>query len=172
MLKRGDLDSLCAAYFETVLQWIRATGRVSVGEAEEIRQMVFVRFVREVRQGHQCRLPIGAALFRIADWTTKGYIAAAATQGEREQVVRDIPGEEPVDPNALREMEQVGQDDDVKAIFARLPDRERVLMMLHTFDDLSLTQCAEAMGIEPNNAHQIHHRAMRRIARWIAEEGV
>mgnify|MGYP003346959545 CR=1 FL=1 len=41
-----DLDSVVASYWEPVLNWIRATGKVRGGEAEEVRQEVFLRVYR------------------------------------------------------------------------------------------------------------------------------
>jgi len=166
-----DLDHVVASYWVPVLNWIRASGRVRCGEVEEVRQEVFLRVTREIQSGMRYRLPIGAAIFQITNWTLRGYVARAAGRREREQLIGELPGDEPVDHGASREIDQVGQDEVVEALFRRLGDREGTLMTMHYLEGLELSEVAEAMGITANNAHQIHHRAKNRIHGWLAEEG-
>ncbi len=166
-----DLDTVVATYWDTVLQWIRSTGKVRGGEAEEVRQDVFLRVTREIRAGKQYRLPIGAAIFQITNWTLQGYVANAAGNREREELLGEYAGDEPADGAALREIDQVGQDEVVEQLFARLGDREGTLMTMHYLQGLELAEVAEAMGITGNNAHQIHHRAKQRIHQWLVEDG-
>jgi DNA-directed RNA polymerase specialized sigma24 family protein len=45
-----------------VLAWIHTTARVSAGEAEDIRQEVFVRITREIRGGMDYRIPVGMSM--------------------------------------------------------------------------------------------------------------
>lgn len=165
-----DLDSVVAEYWEPVLQWIRSTGRVRGGEAEEVRQEVFLRVTREIRSGMQYRLPIGAAIYRITNWTLQGYVASAAGRREHERPVGDAPVDEPVDHGAQVAIDQVGQDEAVEELFGRLHGQESRLMTLHYLEGLELSEVAEAMGITANNAHQIHHRAKKRIHQWLVEE--
>ena len=169
LLKAGDLDTLCAYYWDPVLAWIHTTARVSAGEAEDIRQEVFMRITREIRGGLDYRIPVGAAIFKIAGWTTRGYVERAAKRGEREAYSEDIDPEGP-DERAAYQLDQVGQDDDVTRLFAGLPDRERQLMTLVYLEKMTLAEAAEVMGIKGNNAHQIHHRAKDKLARLIAED--
>ncbi len=166
-----DLDHVVATYWEPVLNWIRSTGRVRGGEAEEVRQEVFLRVTREIRGGMRYRLPIGAAIFRITNWTLRGYVAGAAGRREHEGPVGELPADEPTDDGALRDIDAVGQDEVVEALFARLGDREGTLMTMHYLQGLELSEVAEMMGITGNNAHQIHHRAKRRIHEWLVEDG-
>lgn len=164
-----DLDTVVATYWDPVLQWIRSTGRVRGGEAEEVRQEVFLRVTREIRAGRQYGLPIGAAIYQITNWTLRGYVAGAAGRREHERPIGDMPHEEPVDVGAGDEIDQVGQDEVVEQLFARLGDREGTLMTMLYLQGLGLPEVAEAMGITANNAHQIHHRAKQRIHLWLVE---
>lgn len=164
-----DLDHVVASYWDPVLQWIRSTGKVRGGEADEVRQEVFLRVTREITAGRRYGLPLGAAIFQITNWTLRGYVADAARRREREQPVGDHAGDEPVDVAAVAEIDQVGHDDVVRALFARLGDREGTLMTLHYLEGLDLAEVAEALGITANNAHQIHHRAKKRIHTWLVE---
>ena len=167
-----DLDHVVASYWEPVLNWIRSTGRVRGGEAEEVRQEVFLRVTREIRGGMRYRLPIGAAIYRITNWTIQGYVARAAGRREHENPMGDLPANEPVDHGAQVAIDQVGQDEAVEEIFGRLHGQEGRLMTLHYLEGLELSEVAEAMGITANNAHQIHHRAKNRIHGWLVEEGL
>lgn len=164
-----DLDHVVGFYWEPVLQWIRSTGRVRGGEAEEVRQEVFLRVTREIRGGMRYRLPLGAAIFQITNWTVKGYVATAAGRRGRENPFGEMPADDPVDHGALREIDAVGQDDVVEELFRRLGDRESTLMTMHYLEGLELSEVAEMMGITGNNAHQIHHRAKRRIHEWLVQ---
>jgi RNA polymerase sigma factor (sigma-70 family) len=166
-----ELDTVVASYWEPVLQWIRSTGKVRGGEAEEVRQEVFLRVTREIRAGRRYGLPIGAAIYQITNWTIRGYVARAAGHREREQPIGDMPYREPVDHRAGDEIDRVGQDDLVQQLFDRLGDREGTLMTMHYLQGLELAEVAEAMGITANNAHQIHHRAKQRIHVWLVEDG-
>ena len=128
-----------------------------------------MRITREIRGGMDYRLPVGAAIFKIATWTTKGYVKRATKRGLREAYSEDLTQEGP-DPRAEHQLDQVGQDDDVARMFAGLPDRERQLMTLVYLDKLKLSEAAEVMGVTGNNAHQIHHRAKQKLAQLIAED--
>lgn len=128
-----------------------------------------MRITREIRGGMDYRLPVGAAIFKIAGWTARGYVKRVATRRGREAYSEDITTEG-TDPGAEHQLDQVGQDDDVARLFAGLPDRERELMTLVYLDKLTLSEAAEVMGVKGNNAHQIHHRAKDKLARLIAED--
>ena len=160
-----------ALYWEPVLGWIHATARVHPGEAEEVRQQVFLRVTREIGSGKEYRLPFGAAIFNIAGWTTHGYVERQAKRGEREAAIGDADHQNLVDDGPRREIDEIGQDDDVARLFARLPQREAQLMTLHYVEGMPLSEVAEVMEIAANNAHQIHHRAKRRLLQLIAEDG-
>ena len=166
-----DLDSVVASYWDPVLQWIRSTGKVRGGEADEVRQEVFLRVTREIRAGKRYGIPLGAAIFQITNWTIRGYVSRAAGRREHEEAFGEMPGDEPFDPGAQAQIDQVGEDDLVEELFARLGDREGTLMTMHYLQGLDLAEVAEAMGITANNAHQIHHRAKKRISEWLAEGG-
>lgn len=171
MLARGDLDRLFALYWEPVLGWIYATARVHPGEAEEIRQQVFLRITRELGRGKKYRLPFGAAIFNIAGWTTRGYVEGQAKLGEREAAMGDDDHQDLVDDRPRREIDEIGQDDDIAQLFARLPQREAQLMTMHYLEGMPLSEVAEVMEIAANNAHQIHHRAKQHLLQLIAEDG-
>ena len=164
-----DLNHVVASYWDPVLQWIRSTGKVRGGEADEVRQEVFLRVTREIRSGKRYRVPIGAAIFQITNWTISGYVSGVAGRREREQAFGEHPGDEPFDLGAEADIDQVGQDEVVEALFARLGDREGTLMTLHYLQGLDLAEVAKAMDITANNAHQIHHRAKKRIHEWLVE---
>ncbi len=166
----GDLDRLFAYYWEPVLSWIHTYANVRAGEADEIRQQVFERVIREIRAGRTYPLPFGGAIFRIAGWTTQGYVQKAARCGEHEISVGDDDHEQPTGPDPLREIEQMGEHEDLLQQFDRLPERERTLMGYVYLEDLSLLEAAAKMGISGNNAHQIHHRAKRKLMEMIAED--
>ncbi len=166
-----DLDSVVATYWDTVLQWIRSTGKVRGGEAEEVRQDVFVRVIREIRAGNRYPVPIRAAIYQITNWTIMGFVAGAAGHHEREQPIGDGPVHEPADDGALREIDGIGEDEVVEQLLARLGDREGTLMTMLYLEGLTLPEVAQAMDITGNNAHQIHFRAKQRIHEWLVEGG-
>jgi RNA polymerase sigma factor (sigma-70 family) len=167
-----DLDTIVATWWEPVMQWILSTRKVRGGEVDEVRQEVFLRLTREIRAGRRYRVPLHVVVFKMTSWTVQGYVQKAAGHREREEMLGEMPADEPVDHGALREIDAIGEDDLMDDLFARLGDREGTLMRLHYVEGIPLADVAGIMGITANNAHQIHHRAKRHLAAVLAEEAL
>jgi len=58
----------------------------------------------------------------------------------------------------------------VHALLKRLPPREREILILRYFDDLSQTQVAKALGISQMHVSRIERRALRKLRRMIERE--
>lgn len=61
------------------------------------------------------------------------------------------------------ELEELRRD--VRAAVDALPDREAQIIRAHWFDDLTLAQAGQALGISAERARQIEQRALERLSR-------
>lgn len=51
----------------------------------------------------------------------------------------------------------------LKTAIAALPERERILLALHYFEDLKMTEIAGILGISGTRAFQLHRRALEKL---------
>lgn len=70
-------------------------------------------------------------------------------------------------PYAIHQQQQ--HVDYLHLYVARLPERERQLVQMHYFDQVSFVQIAEAMGVSKPRVSQLHAQAIARIRAWFAE---
>jgi RNA polymerase sigma factor (sigma-70 family) len=50
-----------------------------------------------------------------------------------------------------------------EAIMARLPERERLVVTLHHYEELPMQQVAAILGVSPSTAYRLHRRALLRL---------
>jgi RNA polymerase sigma factor (sigma-70 family) len=55
---------------------------------------------------------------------------------------------------------------------ARLPEDEKLLVTLYYYEELSLEEVAEVLGVTPNQASEIHARAILRLKSRVHERGL
>ena len=104
--------------------------------------------------------PLAEDLLQTA--LTKAYLAWGRVEGDPEPYVRRIlvttyaswwrrrwNGEQPTDelPDAGRHDERVGESGDLWDALGRLPRRQRAVVVLRYFEDLTEAQTAEQLGI-------------------------
>jgi RNA polymerase sigma-B factor len=70
-----------------------------------------------------------------------------------------------VDPD----IELVGQDDELRRALAHLPDRERMIMVLRFFREMSQQEVADRLGISQMHVSRLQQRALQHLRKWIQE---
>jgi RNA polymerase sigma factor for flagellar operon FliA len=50
---------------------------------------------------------------------------------------------------------------------ARLPEREKLVVTLYYYEELSLSEIAEVLGVSESRASQIHTKAVLRLKAWL-----
>jgi RNA polymerase sigma factor for flagellar operon FliA len=109
-----------------------------------------------------------------ADVRLSGYLAGIATaiamgtMASRPRESVDPDGRDVTPENLVGDAELVTQ---VRAIVARLPDRERALIERHYFGDETLDAAAAALGLSKSWGSRLHARAIESIARELRKQG-
>jgi RNA polymerase sigma-B factor len=67
-------------------------------------------------------------------------------------------------------IESVGDREAIKAALSRLPARERVIIILRYYQELSQTEIARRLGISQMHVSRLQHRALDRLKEVLGEE--
>jgi RNA polymerase sigma factor for flagellar operon FliA len=109
-----------------------------------------------------------------ADARLTGYLAGIATaiaMGHMASTTREsalADGRDVTPENLVGEAELVTH---IRAIVAKLPDRERTLIERHYFGDETLDAAAAALGLSKSWGSRLHARAIESIARELRKRG-
>ena len=128
------------------------------GEADDVAQDAFLRSWRQARDWRPGQARFDTWLHRVVL-----NLCYDRLRKRREVLVPEPP--EQMDP-ALpvdRRMERDETVRHVRAALARLPERQREAIMLHTYQDLSNIQTAQVMGISVEALESLLSRARRTL---------
>lgn len=154
LLAVGDHAALLAAYYPTILLRLR-TRRLSLGEAEDVRQRVVEHLLRELKSGKTFGVPFRVIVHQRTTWELLDHYTR---QKRREAEL----SEEPEDLSTT-DLDQVESDLDFDRLLVDLPARERQAVALRWREGLDVPQIAGLLGIETNAVHQALFRAHRRL---------
>ena len=152
------VSSLYLRYFDRLYTYLRMALRDS-HEAEDVAQEAFLSMLAALPQ-YEVRLsqPFRVLLFRIArnrsiDHLRKhGTVAVEAP--EEVDRLRDALSEDP--PRAFDSI----SDGELAAYMARLPVKQRQVVMLRYTLDFSSEEIGEVLGSTPQAVRNLHHRAL------------
>lgn len=125
-------------------------------DAEEIVQEVFMRLSRSGRHYH----PQGkfkAWLFQIA----ANRIRSLAASRSRDMVRRIEFEQLQVVEGTEQTSDQVLDRDLVRKALASLPEQHRLVLVLRELEGFGYDTIARSLGLSPENARVMHHRARR-----------
>ena len=80
-------------------------------------------------------------------------------------------GELPELPERDQSLERLLREESLAALAAalgKLKERERDLLLLHYYENKSLKEIAEMMGMSYSNARLVHKKALGRMKEWLA----
>ncbi|MBI3599705.1 MAG: sigma-70 family RNA polymerase sigma factor, partial [Nitrospinae bacterium] len=97
----------------------------------------------------------GVSLFSIED------LGGKSSDGEKRDLLECLAGTKEGDPETLA---RIGE---IKEVIARaideLPEKERLLVSLYYYEDLTMKEIGEVMGITESRVSQIHTKATLRL---------
>jgi RNA polymerase sigma-B factor len=67
------------------------------------------------------------------------------------------------------ELESIGDREAIKTALAHLPPRERVIIVMRYYQDLSQTEIARRLGISQMHVSRLQHRALERLKQMLTE---
>jgi RNA polymerase sigma factor (sigma-70 family) len=152
-----DLDEVFARYLDPVYRFIYS--RVGNREdAEDLTSEVFLKATRQL-DGARAEASVAQWLYTVArtvlaDHWRRYYRSGPVLQLNEERA-SEIPDTDPVMPSerSARLVEQV---------LGLLPDRYRHVLELRFLRGYSIQETAHEMGVTPENAKVIQHRALAR----------
>lgn len=159
----SDLDAVIARYLDPVYSFLyRRVGNRE--DAEDLTSEVFLRAARQIDPTRP-ELSVARWLFTVArtvlaDHWRKYYQSGASVplDEEMEHAAEESPVEEPSD--ASMQM--------LQTVLTALPDRYRQVLELRFLRSYSIQETAREMGVTPENAKVLQHRALARAVQ-IAE---
>jgi RNA polymerase sigma factor (sigma-70 family) len=154
LLAAGDHGTLLAAYYPTILLRLRLR-RLTLAEAEEVRQRVVEHLLRELRGGKTYSVPFRVVVHQRTTWELLDYYA--------EQKRRQSELVERQEEASAADVDRAEADLDFDLLMAGLTDRERRAVVLRWREGLEVPQIAEIIGVETNAVHQTLFRAHRKL---------
>jgi RNA polymerase sigma factor (sigma-70 family) len=159
---RAQLEKLHAASFG----WALSCCRHNHAEAEEVLQTVYLKIL----QG-KARYD-GAS--KLQTWLF-AVIRNTASSERRKTLVRSIatpPFENKIDPPSHVQLERSEMQRRFQQALQRLPARQRETLHLVFYQELTLSEAAQVMGISIGSARQHYERGKKRLRELLDREEV
>jgi RNA polymerase sigma-70 factor, ECF subfamily len=166
--RAGDVkafEALVQRYERPVLAIARRFAR-DVDDAEDLAQRAFIN---AAERAHGWRGgSFKSWLFRIITNLSKNYLRDTARFDRSEEAQEwEAPAVEPTAHARMEAQEQRGQ---VREAIARLPKRQREVLLLRVDGDLPFAEVAETLGITEVNAKVNFHHAVQKLKAWLKPE--
>ena len=150
--------------FFHVLRMVRGDGEL----ARDLVQKVFLQAWAK-RASFRGDAAVRTWLLRIATNLTLNEL-------RRSHRHQEVPGPEShelgvVDATALRALEAGRQREQLASAVQELPPKQRAVVLLRLYEDLTFGEIAEVLDITANNAKVHFHHATKAIKRLLAREG-
>lgn len=132
--------------------------------ADEIVQMSFVQAYT-----HLARFR-GESSFKT--WLHRVALNLCRDRARSDRRRVDVPVEEVLDRTAHSEpsLEDVVLGGSLERKLGELPDKQRSVLNLRIWSDLSFKEIAKLMGSSENSAKVNYHHAIRRLRQWLVED--
>lgn len=147
---RGELHAFCVR-------------RIDRAEVEDVMAEVFAVVWRKIGS-----VTVGkerAWLYSIARNVIRNQWRGTSRRRRLENRVQGLPGDEPARPETI--VIRRARDEALLRAVDRMPERDREILMLSAWDDLSGPEIAGVLGISVSSAQQRLHRAKKRLAKTL-----
>lgn len=156
-----------------VLDWVPRSVRDKARSIERANAALELRLGRaptEAQLAAELSVTVGELGRWLTDVANSSLLsldeAFAAREGTRSALAdgTDLDTQDPAGLAQARELKQ-----HLAAAITRLPERERLVVSLHYYDELSLVEVAHVLGVSGSRASQLHAQAMLRLRPALAE---
>jgi RNA polymerase sigma-70 factor (ECF subfamily) len=131
--------------------------------ADEIVQMTFVQAYTHLANFRE------EASFRT--WLHRVALNLCHDRGRAERRRADVSVEDALDASAIEpRLEDVVLGGTLERRIAALPDRQRTVLNLRLWGDLSFKEISNLLGTTENSAKVNYHHAIRRLRQWVTGE--
>jgi RNA polymerase sigma-70 factor (ECF subfamily) len=163
--RRGDVkafEALVRRYQRPVLGIARRFAR-DEDDAEDLAQRAFINAAE--RAGGWRGGSFKSWLFRIVVNLAKNHLR------DTSRFERDEHHEESAAPEAHDRLETREQQQALREAVARLPKRQREVLLLRIDGDLPFAEIAQTLGITEVNAKVNFHHAVQKLKEWLKPQG-
>jgi len=160
-----DLELALAELHPMSWRWALGLCGGRRSEAEDVLQTAYLKVI-DGRARFAGQSSLKTWLFAV--------IRRTAAERRRTAWLRDLlllrwRTPEPAPPTPIEEVDRAGQRARVRAALGRLPRRQREVIELVFFHDLSIAQAGEVMAVTLGSARQHYERGKQRLAVLLAE---
>ncbi len=162
-----------------VLDWVPRSVRSRARDIERATvrlQYTLQRAPTELELANELKLDIDELRSRLLEISHSGMAALDESwnvpPSRRPHTPRSprLADSEMVDPARLFEASEL--KDRVAEVIGRLPAREQLVVGLYYYENLSLRDVADLIGISRSGIAHVHARAVKRMRSWIGDAGI
>lgn len=166
---RRAFDTLIRRHQRGVWRVVQRTLRNEADTADVVQQ-AFVRALRAL-PGFRGAATVRSWLYRIAINCAFSWLRDHKREVPTEpDELKDAHGEVPsIEPTATQQLESQDRGEALRAAVARLPPKQKQVLELRVFDDLSFREVAELADCSENTAKVNFHYALKRLRELMAE---
>ncbi|MDB5106690.1 MAG: polymerase, sigma-24 subunit, subfamily, partial [Fibrobacteres bacterium] len=139
-------------------------------EAEDAAQETFVKVYHALRD-FRMESKFSSWLYRIAVNTCKNRVVSRSYQESRNH--RDLEAAEtdgaPSSPSPDQVLEAKGRGERIEEAIGRLPEEQRVLVVLRDVEGRSYEEIAETTGLNPGTVKSRLNRGRRQLQEWLRD---
>ncbi len=133
-----------------------------LAEAEDLTQETLLQVARRWRRVHRMSHPLAYARRVLINLAVDGAGRRSRRRQELEES-SDRRLQERADESAAADLERIAVRAELLSAIGRLPPRQRAVLVLRYFDDLSEAQAAEALGCSIGTVKSTASRALARL---------
>lgn len=160
----AEIAAFEAIYREHFREFVRVAAAIC-GDADAAADVVHDAFASALRNRDMYR---GAGSLDGWLWRT---VVNTARNHRRRRMFRRARFESLQDDKAESRMPEPSGDPEVRALLARLPERQRTVLFLRYYGDLGYAEIAEALGIRPGTVGATMSQAHEALRGLMEKEG-
>lgn len=159
------------------LDWVPRSVRARAREFERVNMKLEARLHRvpsDEEMAAELGLTVGELQDALLEISNSTIVAldelwtVADSSGDQVSLLDTLPDREADDPEAL--VDQSELRDRVAEAIGGLPDREKLVIALYYYENLTLREIGEVLGVTESRVSQLHTKAMLRMRSKLAAE--
>lgn len=162
----GALEALLGRYEAALFGFFHRLG-CAPASCEDLVQSVMIRLY-EARRGYDASRPFPPWLYGIAWNVWNDYRRRHARESSHLVSVEAIEDAPSLTADPLERSQQVEEAERVRRALQRLPEEQRMTLILRHYQGLTYEEIAEALGIPLGTVKWRIHEAMHKVKEWLA----